>query len=78
MNGDYTPSFIGLITTGLLLLITIVLIFVNYKRINGKEWISIFLLLTIAIGVHSILHAYVEERLDWNPMEGKWVPKKKY
>jgi hypothetical protein len=78
MLADYTPSFLGLATTGILILLSIVLMIKDRKRIQEKEWISIILLLTIAVGIHSILHAYAEERLDWNPMEGKWVPKRQY
>lgn len=78
MNPNYTPSFIGLCITGLLILIALIYIVKFYKRIDNANWIIVILLLTIAIGIHSMLHAYAEERLDWNPIEGKWVPKRQY
>jgi len=73
----FTPSFMGLITTGVLIFIVLILLLKHFDKINDKDRIIILLLLCIAVGVHSILHIYAEERLDWNPLENKWIPKKK-
>jgi hypothetical protein len=78
LSSFFIPSFMGLVTTGFLILIVLILLLKHFNKLGDKDRIVIFLLLSISVGIHSILHAYAEERLDWNPLENKWIPKKRY
>lgn len=68
------PSFLGLILTGLLNLVIVILILMNLQAMSGVVLIQVLLLLCISIGIHSMLHFYEEYHYDFNPLEGKWVP----
>jgi hypothetical protein len=59
------PSFLGLVFSGML--IGIALILMLAIKVNMMK-ISIILLLSIAISVHSILHFGEEVVYGWNPI----------
>jgi hypothetical protein len=65
------PSFYAHIFSGLLLLITFILIYLNYKKLIGIEpyrKIVIVLLLSICIGLHGISHIELEKYYNYNPL----------
>ena len=66
------PSFLAHILNGLLLAIGIVLFVVNYKSIKMDNMIGLILLLSIAIGVHGIMHHYEEIYYGFNPLRNQW------
>lgn len=64
------PSFYSLVLTGLLILIAIVMMFQNWKKIDR---VNAVLLIGILIGVHGLLHLGFEAYYKYNPLEsGKW------
>lgn len=68
------PSFLGLVVSGVLILISIVLIFQHWKSFKGYEWIVVVLLLSIATSAHSIQHEFEEIFFKFNPLIGEWKP----
>lgn len=66
------PSFLGLMAGGFLILIALIVILLNYQKINQIESIYILLLLCIAISTHSLLHSNEEIYFKFNPLVGKW------
>lgn len=67
------PSMNGLILTGLLLLIIVIIFAKNYSqfiKLNYYQQIALLSLLSLAIGVHSILHLGAETVYGFNPY--KW------
>jgi hypothetical protein len=68
------PSFITHIINGLLSFIALILYLSNYQKINIENTLIIILLLSIAFGIHGILHHYEEIYYDFNPLENKWIP----
>jgi hypothetical protein len=72
------PSYLGLVATGFLILIALILLFTELGKINGEltglKLINLILFLSTAIGIHSILHFMAEVRYNYNPMEtGLWT-----
>lgn len=63
-----TPSFISLGITGLLILIIIIMMIINYNKMSIVQFISLLVLLTIAIGVHGLQHQGQEVYYDFNPL----------
>lgn len=63
------PSFIGHIMNALLLLIALVLSYVNRDKITADNTIVIILLMSIAIGIHAILHHIEEIVYGFNPLK---------
>lgn len=63
-----TPSFISLGVTGFLILIIIIMMIFNYKKMSIIEFMSLLVLLTIAIGVHGLQHQGQEVYYDYNPL----------
>ena len=64
------PSMNGLLFTGLLLLIIVVIFANNYSqflKLNYYQQIALLSLLSLAIGVHSILHLGAETVYGFNP-----------
>lgn len=59
------PSFLGLIASGVLIAIAVMLMFIGKPNIAE---ISMLLLLSIAISVHSMLHFGEEVIYRWNPL----------
>jgi disulfide bond formation protein DsbB len=69
------PSFLGLIFSGLLILVAIILGILNMKKISIEHGVMIVLLLAIAVSAHSIQHAVEEIYFQFNPLIGQWLPK---
>jgi hypothetical protein len=64
------PSLHSLFVTGLLIFIILVLFISNYKQFNRLEYyrkITILSLLTIAFGIHGLIHLGVEMNYGFNP-----------
>jgi hypothetical protein len=66
------PSFIGQAFNGLLMLATLIYAFVYWKVLSNYEQIVVISLLSIQIGLHSVLHHIEEIYYNFNPLEGKW------
>jgi hypothetical protein len=67
------PSMNGLILTGFLLLIIVIIFAKNYRqflKLNYYQQIALLSLLSLAIGIHSILHLGAEIFYGFNPY--KW------
>ena len=67
------PSMNGLLFTGILLLIIMIIFAKNYNqflKLNYYQQIALLSLLTLAIGIHSILHLGAESVYGFNPY--KW------
>ena len=66
------PSFYALILNGLLILIIVILIRKNYRRLKTEDSYKIILLIilfNILIGVHGLLHISLERTYNYNPLE---------
>jgi len=64
------PSINGLLFTGILLLIIVIIFAKNYDqflKLNYYQQIALLSLLTLAIGIHSILHLGAEIVYGFNP-----------
>ncbi len=64
------PSVNALFVTGFLLLAIFITVFNNYKRIinlNYYQKIMLLSTLTIAIGIHGLIHLGVEHEYNLNP-----------
>jgi hypothetical protein len=64
------PSMNGLLFTGLLLLFILIIFAKNYGqflKLNYYQQIALLSLLSLAIGVHSILHLGAEAIYGFNP-----------
>ena len=64
------PSVNSLFVTGFLLLAIFITVFNNYKRImnlNYYQKIMLLSTLTIAIGIHGLIHLGVEHEYNLNP-----------
>lgn len=68
-------SFIALLVSGLVNLISLILLIKHKSELRSGELIMIALLFSIAISAHGLFHAYAELFLDFNPLEGKNYPK---
>lgn len=67
------PSMNGLLFTGLLLLSILIIFVKNYGqflKLNYYQQIALLSLLTLAIGIHSLLHLGSEVFYGFNPY--KW------
>lgn len=69
------PSIIGHSFGGILILISLIMLYFAYPAITRTELTMYVLLLSIAISAHSLGHAYAEVHYNWNPLEGKFIPK---
>ena len=68
------PSMNGLFFTGFLLLLIVIIFAQNYKqfiRLNFYQKITLLSFLTLAIGVHSLIHLGVETVYGFNPYN--WI-----
>jgi hypothetical protein len=63
------PSFLGLMSGGVLMLIAMIIFYNNYKKFNPAQVVMIILLLSIAVSAHSGLHSVEEIYYNWNPIE---------
>jgi|APGre2960657444_1045066.scaffolds.fasta_scaffold200770_1 hypothetical protein len=68
------PSFLGLIASGLLIFLSIIVVLMNYKYIHAEHAVMIVLLFAIAISAHSIQHSLEEIFFHFNPLVGNWRP----
>jgi uncharacterized membrane-anchored protein YitT (DUF2179 family) len=68
---NYTdrPSFIAFILNGLLLGLGLLIFLFNYKSFDNKELLTLVLLGSIAVGVHSMLHFREEKEYGFNPLK---------
>lgn len=66
------PSFIGSVINGLVATIATILFLMHYKTMSNESIIQILFLMSIAIGIHSLLHHYEEIYYGYNPLIGKW------
>lgn len=66
------PSFIAQLLSGFLLLVGIIIYILNIKDFTPKTMMYTMLFLSIAIGVHGILHHYEEIYYGYNPLVGAW------
>jgi hypothetical protein len=72
MLSDYltAPSLNSLFFTGILLLFIFIIFIKNFKRINNLNYYQKIMLLstiTIAIGIHGLIHLGVEAQYNFNP-----------
>lgn len=63
------PSFLGFLLQGLLLATFVILFTNNYKTLSKKDIILYVLLLSIAIGLHSMIHDREERYYGFNPLD---------
>jgi hypothetical protein len=66
----YSPSFNTLIVTGFLMLFILILIVNNFRlfmRLDFYRKINLLALLTIAVGVHGLIHLGLEVNYGFNP-----------
>lgn len=63
------PSFLAFMLNGLLLGLSVVMFALNYKTIDTNSSIMIILVMSIAIGVHSMLHYREEKDYGFNPLK---------
>jgi hypothetical protein len=73
---DYliAPSLNSLFVTGVLILLSFLLIITNFKQLMKYrlyEKITILCMLTIAVGIHGLIHLGVEREYGFNPY--KWL-----
>lgn len=65
------PSFYALAFTGFLLLIIFITFIKNFKQIKNQpptSLITILALITIALGIHGLLHLGLEYVYNYNPI----------
>lgn len=65
------PSYYALLVTGTLLLINVVIIVKNYKKIITEKPYHIILLVTcigLLAGIHGLLHLGLEKLYNYNPI----------
>ena len=65
------PSFLGLGITGIITTIAIITYILNFKKFNTNEHVTLLFLMSITIGIHSILHHYEEIYYGFNPLKNK-------
>ena len=64
------PSLNSLFVTGFLLLLILIIFITNYKKIinlDNYHKITMLSLITIAFGVHGLIHLGVEKEYGFNP-----------
>lgn len=67
------PSLNSLFVTGLLLLFILIIFITNYKQFTRLDYyrkITILSLMTMAVGVHGLIHLGAEMNYGFNPY--KW------
>ena len=66
------PSYYALAFTGVLLLINIVIIIKNFKKLTNERPYHIIILITalgLLAGIHGILHLGLEKVYNYNPIQ---------
>lgn len=71
------PSFIASMFNGLLMLVVLIYTVIYWKELSNYERIVIMSLIALQIGLHGLLHHIEEISYDWNPLEGRWIPKER-
>ena len=69
------PSFLSSIISGILILVAIILTIINSNNLTKYETIMVLFAMAISLGIHGFQHAYEEMYYDFNPLEGKMLPK---
>lgn len=69
------PSFLCSIISGIIILVGIILTIINSHILSEYETIMILFAMAISLGIHGMQHAYEEMYYDFNPLEGKILPK---
>jgi hypothetical protein len=67
----YKPHFYAHILASISLVVAIILLIVNYKkliRLDGLELVKIFSVLAIAIAAHGQGHTILEKEYGYNPV----------
>lgn len=67
------PSFLAHVLNGITLFVALILFGMNYNQFDTHAIIKILLLMSIAIGIHGILHHCEEIYYGFNPLIGKWT-----
>ena len=67
------PSLFALGFSGIVLAIAVILFAMNADKMNIGKTVEIIAIISVAIGVHGILHFLYETRYQFNPLEGKWT-----
>jgi hypothetical protein len=66
------PSFYSLPITGILLFVSLLLIFQHSSKMGSSmstyQWVNLLLLFSIAIGIHGLLHLGLEYVYNFNPL----------
>ena len=66
------PSFYALMINGLIILIVLILVIKNYKKIqteDGYKLINLLCVFGILVGSHGLLHVNLEKTYNFNPIE---------
>ena len=66
------PSFFALFITGLLIFCIFILVASNFKRfcrLNYYQKITLLSLITLAIGIHGLIHLGLEVNYGFNPLQ---------
>uniref|UniRef100_A0A6C0CQC0 Uncharacterized protein n=1 Tax=viral metagenome TaxID=1070528 RepID=A0A6C0CQC0_9ZZZZ len=66
------PSFFALGFSGIVLAIALILFAMNADKMKIGKIVEIIVLISLAIGIHGILHFLYETRYQFNPLKGKW------
>lgn len=73
-NTLIAPSLNSLFVTGFLLFIILVIFVTNFKRFQDLDFyrkLTVLSLLSIAVGIHGLIHLGVEKAYNFNPY--KWI-----
>ena len=65
------PTFYAHIMNGILLLIALILVYMNYsslKKMTPYNKILLFLVFSLCIGVHGISHMVLDKYYNYNPL----------
>ena len=66
------PSYLSGGLNGLILLFAVILIIKKWedvKSLDSYKMIILIILLSIAVGIHSLVHSNLEAAYKWNPLE---------
>ena len=71
-NIYFVPSFYAHTINGLLLLISIIILYKNYSKIKVLEpykLVILTLVFSIAVGIHGLSHLGLEKKYHYNPIK---------
>jgi len=63
------PSFLSYILQSLIFAVFLIYFINNYKSLSKRDMTFMILLISIAIGIHSMLHDREERYYGFNPLE---------